>query len=127
MCLDKTNLMCFSFWEAPARGRAHSAATLDLDISASAFGPSATAEDSNGALINKYIENGEIVPVEITVKLLLQAMKKSPSNNFLIDGFPRNADNLQGWYKTVGEKARVHGSSSSTARRRYGVAPHQTW
>lgn len=63
----------------------------------------------NGALINKYIENGEIVPVEITVKLLLQAMKKSPSNNFLIDGFPRNADNLQGWYKTVGEKARVHG------------------
>merc|ERR1712045_221078 len=28
-------------------------------------------------------------------------------NNFLIDGFPRNEDNLQGWNKQMGEKVNL--------------------
>ena len=28
---------------------------------------------------------------------MLQAMEKSPVKKFLVDGFPRNEDNLQGW------------------------------
>ena len=31
-------------------------------------------------------------------------MKASDKNNFLIDGFPRNRDNLEGWNKQMGEK-----------------------
>ena len=43
-----------------------------------------------GEIIQKRIDNGQIVPSEITVSLLKKAMEQSPSNKFLIDGFPRN-------------------------------------
>lgn len=48
-----------------------------------------------GELIEHHITNGTIVPVEITCSLLERAMTQSDKNNFLIDGFPRNEDNLQ--------------------------------
>lgn len=35
------------------------------------------------------------MPVEITVKLLLAAMKKSGKSKFLIDGFPRSLNNYE--------------------------------
>lgn len=57
-----------------------------------------------GALIEDYIRNGKIVPVEVTCSLLEAAMKKSHKNKFLIDGFPRNQDNLDGWNKQMSEK-----------------------
>lgn len=63
----------------------------------------------DGDLISKLIKEGKIVPVEITVKLLKNAMAKSPRSRFLIDGFPRNFDNVQGWEKVVGEEADVLG------------------
>jgi UMP-CMP kinase len=46
----------------------------------------------NATLINNYIKNGEIVPVEITVKLIKTAMLKNgwDKKRYLIDGFPRN-------------------------------------
>jgi UMP-CMP kinase family protein len=63
------------------------------------------------ALIESYIKDGKIVPVEITVNLLKDAMdaeyKKSGKNNFLIDGFPRSPENVAGWEKVVGEDANV--------------------
>ena len=43
--------------------------------------------------------SGTIVPVAITCSLLLRAMKESGNDKFLIDGFPRNQDNLDGWMK----------------------------
>ena len=44
----------------------------------------------NGDLIKSYIKSGSIVPVEITIKLLKQAMEKAGwgGKKFLIDGFP---------------------------------------
>lgn len=65
----------------------------------------------NGKLIDEYIRNGQIVPVEITVQLLKNAMQYNIDNKqiyrFLIDGFPRNQDNLDGWYRVIGDYARV--------------------
>ncbi|KAL7644558.1 UNVERIFIED_CONTAM: hypothetical protein RMT77_004095 [Armadillidium vulgare] len=61
-----------------------------------------------GEMIEDYIKNGLIVPVEITCKLLERAMKDSGKMSFLIDGFPRNEDNLQGWNKQCGEKVNLH-------------------
>ncbi|XP_047419370.1 UMP-CMP kinase-like [Sciurus carolinensis] len=63
-------------------------------------------------LIEKYIKDGKIVPVEITISLLKREMDQTMAanaekNKFLIDGFPRNQDNLQGWNKTVDGKADV--------------------
>jgi len=54
-----------------------------------------------GELIHKHMVNGTIVPVAITCSLLLRAMNDSKCENFLIDGFPRNQDNLDGWIKEV--------------------------
>ncbi|XP_055906456.1 UMP-CMP kinase-like [Eupeodes corollae] len=57
-----------------------------------------------GALIQDYIKNGKIVPVEITCSLIEKAMKSSDKNKFLIDGFPRNQDNLDGWNAKMSDK-----------------------
>jgi len=34
-------------------------------------------------------------------------MKKSDKQNFLIDGFPRNKDNVDGWQKTMDGKVNI--------------------
>ena len=54
-------------------------------------------------LIESYITQGAIVPVELTLRLIKTAMESSLSKRFLIDGFPRNQDNLQGWIKEMSE------------------------
>merc|ERR1711872_508151 len=60
-----------------------------------------------GELIEHHITNGTIVPVAITCSLLERAMKESAKNNFLIDGFPRNEDNLTGWNEVMGDKVNL--------------------
>ncbi|OAD66308.1 hypothetical protein PHYBLDRAFT_25385, partial [Phycomyces blakesleeanus NRRL 1555(-)] len=49
-----------------------------------------------GELINHYIREGLIVPMEVTIALLQQAMTEAIAANkgtrFLIDGFPRKMD-----------------------------------
>ena len=54
-------------------------------------------KSDTAALIEDYIVRGAIVPVEVTLTLIRNAMEKSSSNRFLIDGFPRSSDNLDGW------------------------------
>lgn len=76
------------------------------------------ASDSPQAqLIKSYIQDGKIVPVDITCGLLLKAMTMEGMEGqegrglaervFLIDGFPRNVDNLEGWQRVVGARAAV--------------------
>eukprot|EP00388_Colpodella_angusta_P017561 GDKJ01043414.1.p1 GENE.GDKJ01043414.1~~GDKJ01043414.1.p1 ORF type:complete len:207 (-),score=46.74 GDKJ01043414.1:182-778(-) len=62
-------------------------------------------------LIDSYIKNGLIVPVEITVNLLKKKMisKGWEKSKFLIDGFPRNQENLDGWRNVMGEDVDVLG------------------
>ncbi len=56
-----------------------------------------------GELINNYIKEGKIVPMEITISLLKEAMLKSAGNRFLIDGFPRQMDQAIAFEKQVCE------------------------
>lgn len=73
-------------------------------------------------IIDMHIKNGTIVPVEITCALLEKAINKRMANtgdnlggdvssefcrNFLIDGFPRNENNLDGWRKAMTGKTDV--------------------
>lgn len=60
-----------------------------------------------GQLIENYIKEGKIVPVEITCHLLEQAMQNSGNDKFLIDGFPRNQDNLDGWHRKLKDKVKL--------------------
>ncbi|XP_055853345.1 UMP-CMP kinase-like [Episyrphus balteatus] len=57
-----------------------------------------------GPLIKEYMKDGKIVPVEISCSLIENAMKTSGKSKFLIDGFPRNQDNVDGWNRTMADK-----------------------
>ncbi|OQR90117.1 flagellar adenylate kinase [Achlya hypogyna] len=52
---------------------------------------------ANGDMIDRMIREGAIVPVKVTLDLIRKAMNASGRDLFLIDGFPRNFDNLEGW------------------------------
>jgi UMP-CMP kinase len=62
-----------------------------------------------GQLIKDYIKDGKIVPMEVTVQLLENAMtedmgnkeKDSKTGKFLIDGFPRQMDQAIKFEETV--------------------------
>ena len=58
-------------------------------------------------MINTFIAEGKIVPAEVTVRLLRAAMEKSGSNKFLVDGFPRDMDNLKCWESKMTDFADV--------------------
>jgi len=59
-----------------------------------------------GEMIKSYIKEGTIVPMEVTVQLLENAMKSSMEGEnkkglFLIDGFPRKLDQAHAFERTV--------------------------
>ncbi|MCJ1471829.1 bifunctional uridylate/adenylate kinase [Lambiella insularis] len=59
-----------------------------------------------GGVIKEYIKEGKIVPMEITVQLLENAMthdlkEKDGNGRFLIDGFPRKMDQALKFEETV--------------------------
>lgn len=56
----------------------------------------------NGLMIKSMINDGKIVPSEVTVKLLQQAMEESGNDKFLIDGFPRNEENRAAFEAVTG-------------------------
>ncbi len=78
-----------------------------------------TPDSQFGELIENHIRNGTIVPVEITCSLIENAMKKFcrkqngsgdellGEGKFLIDGFPRNKNNLEGWTKQMDHKTEL--------------------
>jgi len=60
-------------------------------------------------MINQYIVEGKIVPAQVTVDLLRKAMDQafeSPAktDKFLVDGFPRDLDNLHCWESEMDQK-----------------------
>jgi len=74
----------------------------------------------HAALIEECLVAGKIVPVEISLSLLQKAMGEFEGNDslvFLIDGFPRNFDNLEGWtrYMTSINNIKTDGSVATDA------------
>eukprot|EP00192_Tetraselmis_astigmatica_P021809 CAMPEP_0117673516 /NCGR_PEP_ID=MMETSP0804-20121206/14516_1 /TAXON_ID=1074897 /ORGANISM="Tetraselmis astigmatica, Strain CCMP880" /LENGTH=285 /DNA_ID=CAMNT_0005482263 /DNA_START=44 /DNA_END=901 /DNA_ORIENTATION=+ len=55
-----------------------------------------------GNKVAEMMQQGQIVPSEVTVGLLQDAMKSSGKTKFLIDGFPRNAENRDAFEKVCG-------------------------
>jgi UMP-CMP kinase len=62
-----------------------------------------TSGSALGEMIQKCMMEGSIVPAEVTVGLLREAMEKNgwASRRFLIDGFPRNDDNYGTWFRVI--------------------------
>lgn len=55
-------------------------------------------------MIEQFKKEGKIVSSEVTVKLLQNAMQKSTTKKFVIDGFPRNEENRAAFENIVGSR-----------------------
>lgn len=62
---------------------------------------------STGVEIDRMIANGEIVPGDITISLLANAISSSTAPGILIDGFPRKLDQAGAFEKDVSDFAFV--------------------
>ena len=59
----------------------------------------------DGKIIKSIMSEGKYVPVKITCGLIKKEMDKYGKDKiFLIDGYPRNQDNIDGWEKEFGNK-----------------------
>lgn len=69
------------------------------------------AEGPAAATIEEFITVGKLVPNEIVVTLLRNAMetvtRTTGRNNFLLDGFPRSVSNLEAWNEIFGQDAEL--------------------
>ena len=54
-------------------------------------------------MLDSYVTNGDIVPAELTVKLLINGIQQRKAQKYLIDGFPRSLEIAQYFEKSYGE------------------------
>ena len=47
-----------------------------------------------GKEIDKYISKGEIVPINIVIETIINAIKAAPTDNIIIDGYPRSIEQM---------------------------------
>ncbi len=47
-----------------------------------------------GKEIHKYISKGEIVPINIVIETIINAIKTSPTDIIIIDGYPRSVEQM---------------------------------
>ncbi|MEX2581596.1 MAG: nucleoside monophosphate kinase [Verrucomicrobiales bacterium] len=69
------------------------------------------AGGSSADLIEGYVNDGKLVPNEIIVTLLKDAMERitrtTGRRNFLLDGFPRSLSNVEAWNEIFGREAEL--------------------
>ena len=69
------------------------------------------AGGQTAATIEEFVAAGKLVPNEIMVTLLKDAMERitrtSGKNNFLLDGFPRSLSNLERWFEIFGQETEL--------------------
>lgn len=90
-------------------------AEIQLDWTHLSTGDLLRAEQQAGGatmeIIKEYIAAGKLVPNEIVVRLLKDAMERTTritgKRNFLIDGFPRSLSNLEAWYDVFGRESEL--------------------
>lgn len=65
------------------------------------------AEVASGTAIGKeidsYISNGLIVPIEIAIKTIVNAIKSAPTEIVLLDGYPRSLEQMNALEKILNE------------------------
>ena len=65
----------------------------------------------NAKLITDLLADGKLAPTNIVVELMRNSMetitRTTGRNNFLLDGFPRSLDNMEGWYEVFGRDAEL--------------------
>ena len=52
-------------------------------------------------MIQNMMNEGKLVPSDITVRLIQKAMQETDNDKFLLDGFPRDEENVRTFEKLV--------------------------
>jgi len=60
-----------------------------------------------GKLIDSFISKGLIVPIEIAIRTIVDAILKAPSNIVLFDGYPRSLEQMHELDKFLSDEASV--------------------
>jgi len=60
-----------------------------------------------GSMMKEIMDKGELIPYQLTVQVLINALIANPSKNYLIDGFPRARDQAIHFENVVGEAQSV--------------------
>ena len=47
-----------------------------------------------GKIIDSYISKGNIVPIEIAIETIINAIKSAPTSNIVLDGYPRSIEQM---------------------------------
>ena len=47
-----------------------------------------------GKIIKSYIDNGNLVPIEIVIETIVTAIKNAPTSVVIIDGYPRSTEQM---------------------------------
>ena len=65
----------------------------------------------NAKLITDLLADGKLAPTKIVVELMrdrMESITRTTGNvNFLLDGFPRSLDNMEGWYEVFGRESEL--------------------
>ncbi|GFE55041.1 UMP-CMP kinase [Babesia ovis] len=69
----------------------------------------ANPKSKNQQLIRSYIEAGKVIPVEVTIELLINKLESFGWGRevVVLDGFPRNADNVKGWAERMSDRTEL--------------------
>lgn len=55
----------------------------------------------------KEMDSGKLVSSDIVVNLVKEAFAKDKNATYLLDGFPRNQENLEAWKQILGNSAKI--------------------
>jgi len=86
---------------APGSGKTTDASSIakdNSDITHYSTGDMLRDEISTGSELGKtiqsYTSNGNLVPIEIVIKTIINAILKAPTSTIIIDGYPRSGEQL---------------------------------
>jgi len=63
----------------------------------------------DGAIIADYIKHGKLVPIDLTIRLIVEKMEAMQAKRILLDGFPRSIENLDGWNRFAHDRCNALG------------------
>ncbi len=60
-----------------------------------------------GQVIKSYIDNGNLVPIDIVIETIVGAIKKAPTDVVVIDGYPRSTEQMEELDKYLQDETEV--------------------
>ncbi len=58
------------------------------------FRAEVASKSERGEIIKSYIDNGNLVPIDIVIETIVNAIKKAPTDVVVIDGYPRSEEQM---------------------------------